>query len=240
MIGFSFFYIFQFFLYPLMKSVLTSSSAVAFRYSNGIILSADTSLNYGSLKKERDIEKHLLLPNNTVLLMNGEYSDFQEIKSICEREMTRDEDMGVREWIMFLQRTMYLKRSRTDPLNISIIVAGYDDYYDFPESQTKSLQESGTRFLLGVVDNVGNFCTDEVLTCGISTYLALPHLRDHNVTSLDREAATKLMKESMQTLYYRSCMADNHVKILGIEADKVWINDPVILNGSWDHGKDIQ
>lgn len=220
-----------------MKNILTSSSVVAFRYSDGIILSSDTSLNYGSFKMNRGVEKHYFLSNSTVMIARGEYSDFQELKKICDEEMEYDEKMGTREWIRFIQRTMYYKRTRIEPLNLSIIVAGYDERNEKPVTEINSMEHFGQKLVFGAIDNIGNFYTDDVLACGIASHMALPYVRGHDVMSLDRAGATKLMKETMQTLYYRDCMADNHVKILGVERDGIWENEEIVLNGNWEDGK---
>ncbi|ELQ76252.1 20S proteasome, regulatory subunit beta type PSMB4/PRE4 [Trachipleistophora hominis] len=220
-----------------MKNILTSSSVVAFRYSNGIILSSDTSLNYGSLKMNRGVEKHYVLSNNTVMIVRGEYSCFQELKKICDEEMEYDQSMGTKEWIRFVQRVMYYKRTRVMPLNLSVIVAGYDEHSEKQEKQINSVEHFGQGLIFGVIDNVGNFYTDDVLACGIASHMALPYIRGHGSTSLDREGAIKLMKETMQTLYYRDCMADNHIKIVGVEKDGIWENEEMVLNGNWEDGK---
>lgn len=219
-----------------MKSYCTSSSVLGFRYKNGVIVASDTSLNYGSLKMVRNLEKHYVLSNNTLLIMKGEYSDFQTLKKICDKEMEKDNSMGVKEWIRFLQRVLYYKRCNFKLLNISVIVAGLSDKNN-EKCQVNSIEEFNNEWVIGVIDRIGNFYSDEALASGIGAHLALPYMRNRNTTEMSRDEAIKFMKENLQTLYYRDCMADSSVKILGVEKEGIWESGNIVLNGNWELGR---
>lgn len=223
-----------------MREFVTSSSIVGFRYKDGIVVASDTSLNYGSLKMIRDVKKYHFLSNGTLMIAKGEYSDFQELIKICEEEKNEDKKMGVREWIRFIQRVMYYSRTNFNLLNLSIIVAGYDKKIMRKEVKINSLEEFDSKLVFGVIDRIGNFYSDDVLGEGISAFISVPYIREHNITSMNKEQAIQLMKECMQTLYYRDCMADNHVKIVGIDKSGMWEDEPFILNGNWEIGRNIE
>lgn len=223
----------------MFKGFCTSSSIVGFRYKDGVIVASDTSLNYGSLKMVQNIEKHYFLSNNTLIIVRGEYSDFQKLKKICYEEMEEDPQMGVKEWIRFIQRIMYYKRSYLQPFNLSIIVAGYDYNYHGRNIQINSIEDFTSEFVLGVVDRVGNFYTDDAVAAGISAYISLPFTRLYSVTDLNREDAIQLMKQNLQSLFYRDCMADNIVKILGVDKNGTWETDQIRLAGNWEMEREI-
>lgn len=220
-----------------MKSICTSSSIIGFRYKDGIIVASDTSLNYGSLKMVKNIEKHHFLSNNTLIIVKGEYSDFQKFKRICDREMEEDDSMGIKEWVRFIQRIMYYKRTDLEPLNLSIIIAGYDKNSNEEKVKINSIEKFESELIIGLVDRIGNFYTDDALASGMSAFISVPFIRAHNIREMNREDAIKLMEENLKSLYYRDCMADNHVKILGVDKNGIWENEEKFLNGNWDIGK---
>lgn len=223
-----------------MKSYCTSSSVIGFRYKDGLIVASDTSINYGSLKLVESIEKHYVLSNNTLIIVKGEFSDFQKLKRICYEEMEEDPQMGVKEWIRFIQRIMYYKRSNLQPFNLSIIVAGYDYNYQGGNIQINSIEGFTSEFVIGVVDQIGNFYTDDAVAAGMSAHISLPFTRLYSVTELNREEAIQLMEENLQTLFYRDARASSKVKILGVDKTGIWNTEEIRLPGNWEMGRDVE
>ncbi|KRH92096.1 20S proteasome, regulatory subunit beta type PSMB4/PRE4, partial [Pseudoloma neurophilia] len=221
-------------------NTVTSSSIIGFRYKDGLIVASDTSLNYGSLKLDLSVEKHHILSNNTLIIVKGEYSDFQKLKRICNDEMEEDPQMGVKEWIRFIQRIMYYRRSNIQPLNLSIIVAGIDKNFKNENTQINSIEKFTSPLVIGVIDQIGNFYTDDTLAAGMAAYISIPFTRAQNLNEMTKEQAIKLMRENLQSLYYRDCMADNNVKILGVDENGIWETNEFKILGNWEFGRNLE
>lgn len=222
-----------------MKSICTSSSVLGFRYKDGIIVASDTSLNYGNLKIQTNVEKHFILSNDSLFIIRGEYSDFQELKKYCEDEMEIDYKMGIKEWIRFIQRILYYRRSEMRPLNLGIIVAGIDyTNSNISKNGINSIEIFDSKYILGVIDKQGNFFTDDAVSQGMASFLSIPFVREHDVKNFERNDAIELMRINMNNLFMRDCMAHNQVKIFGVDKKGIWTKE-IKLDGNWEIGKDI-
>lgn len=92
----------------------------------------------------------------------------------------------------YLTRFMYNRRSNFNPLWLDIVVGGMENEEPF----------------LGHINFRGRSYTNNVISTGFGTHLALPILREYSEKGpLTKERAEDLVKKSMEVLFYRDCRA---------------------------------
>lgn len=201
------------------------------------MLAADTLCSYGSMAKYKDARRLRVINTHTVMGGGGEYSDFQAICDILERntlenkctsdslyddENVDEEESAVEVW-NYLRAVMYNRRNKMNPLWNDLIIGGYD-------------RETKEPFL-GLVDKIGTAYKDTVLATGFGSYLATPLLREKWRPDLDEGEARALLEDCMKVLFYRDCRASNRIQIAKVEMDdngKALISEPYELETSWD------
>lgn len=208
--------------------IVTGTSVIAFKYKDGVVMAADTLASYGSLARFYSIERMKKIGDWTAIGGSGEYSDFQHLIKSLEELDTEDfcRDDGRRlhpeEIYSYLCRVMYQRRNKGDPYWNSLVVAGHRDGKNF----------------LGYVDLVGTCYTDDYVTTGYGSHLALPLIRKAWRPDLTLEEATKLITDCMRVLFYRDARASNKIQITTLNQQGVHISAPVELaTYNWDSGE---
>jgi 20S proteasome subunit beta 7 len=67
------------------------------------------------------------------------------------------------------------------------------------------------RSTLGTVDMIGTAFSDNFITTGYGTHLALPLIRERWTPEITEGEARVLLEDCMRVLYYRDCRALNKV-----------------------------
>lgn len=219
------------------QPIVTGTSVLGITYKNGIMLAADTLCSYGSMAKYKDARRLRVINSQTVLGGGGEYSDFQSICDLLDRntlenhctsdslydDENADEEEGPSEVWSYLRAVMYNRRNKMNPLWNDLIIGGYDKEKKEP--------------FLGLVDKIGTAYTDHILATGFGSYLAIPILREKWRPDLEEGEARALLEDCMRVLFYRDCRALNRIQIAKVEmVDKVnaLVSDPYEIETSWD------
>nr|8ADN_M Chain M, Proteasome subunit beta type-7 [Vairimorpha necatrix]8ADN_a Chain a, Proteasome subunit beta type-7 [Vairimorpha necatrix] len=204
-----------------MKNFVIGSGVISLRYKNGVITCTDTQASYGNLCKFNDVRRIFRLSSNTLISLSGEISDIQflmnELNKLNESDPVK---MSPRGYLNLVQGILYNKRSRVEPLNVSVSIVGVDD----------------DDFLVSCVNHLGNFYEDNIVCTGLSNMIALPFLRTCNVLDLERDEAISLVEKAMTVMCYRSCRSSNRIQIGVVEKGLVDISDPYVLNTDWQVG----
>lgn len=120
------------------QPIVTGTSVIGITYKDGIMLAADTLCSYGSMAKYKDARRLKVINSHTVLGGGGEYSDFQAICDLLERNTLdnqctssdslyeEDDEEGAPEIWSYLRAVMYNRRNKMNPLWNDLIVGGYD------------------------------------------------------------------------------------------------------------------
>merc|ERR1712238_587836 len=72
------------------RPIVTGTSVLGIRYSDGVMLAADTLCSYGSMAKYKDARRLVPVNSNTLLGGSGEYSDFQAIIDLLKKNALED------------------------------------------------------------------------------------------------------------------------------------------------------
>jgi 20S proteasome subunit beta 7 len=217
------------------RPMVTGTSVLGIVYDGGVLLAADTLLSYGSMAKHQGVSRMFHVPDSdTVVAASGEFSDFQEIKSILAAKSLEElhtanillDDMYADHspsltassiW-NYLRHIMYAKRNKYNPYWNEILVAGTD--------------EAGQAFL-GSVDKLGLTLKENVLATGFGAYLALPILRGKWRPDLNEGEARGILEDCLKVLFYRDCQASSLVQLAKSANHQALISDPYPLETEW-------
>jgi 20S proteasome subunit beta 7 len=211
-----------------MRDFVRGSTVIGFRYDKGMVVAADTRASYGRLAMHNSVGRIFNI-GGTVVGFSGEVSDMQylvkRLSLMTEEENRKIEPKGYHS---IIQRILYSARSRLEPLNISVCVAGINTGVDGRHEK-----------ILGAVDMLGNFFFSDVICTGISAHIVMPFLREHvedKEDTVTREEATKLAEEAMRLLVYRDCNAYNRIQVACVDGDGVLISEPYSIDTKWEIG----
>lgn len=213
------------------RPIVTGSSVLAITYKNGVMLAADTLCSYGSMAKYKDARRLKAVNGSTILGGGGEFSDFQEICDLLERNALEnkctsdslydedgDEESAPEIW-SYLRAVMYNRRNKMNPLWNDLIIGGYDKVKGEP--------------FLGCVDKIGTAYTDNILATGFGAYLATPLLREKWRPDLEEGEARALLEDCMRVLFYRDCRALDRIQIAKVDT-KALVSEPYKIETNWE------
>ncbi|ORD93460.1 PSB7 [Enterospora canceri] len=158
--------------------MLQTTSTLAFKFKDGIIVAADTSVTYGSLAATK--LNRIFCINNTLITFNGFVGDFLQVKKDLEQEIANDKSpIDAKGIFKFLQLVLYGARSKTEPKFCSIVVAGIG-------KANTNLGESGNpNMFLGTINSKGVFWEDTSVATGFASHFALPLFRATNLEEMN-------------------------------------------------------
>ena len=70
--------------------VNVGTTVFAFKYKDGVIFAADTSITYGSMMKIKDGRRMDALGNETIFACSGEMADFQNLQKDLQNKYEED------------------------------------------------------------------------------------------------------------------------------------------------------
>ena len=139
------------------------SSVMAIKYKDGVMLAADTSVSYGSMKKTKHTSRMAQLSDETAFACSGEMSDYQELLKIFKEKYESDviEHDGAlfykpRDYYNFLSRLNYQRRMKSDPLWNGSIIGG--------------VRKDNGEVFLGMVDLYGTKLEGNFLLTGLASH----------------------------------------------------------------------
>ncbi|GMF43666.1 unnamed protein product [Phytophthora fragariaefolia] len=207
--------------------IVTGTSVIALKYKGGVLMAADTLGSYGSLARFTDQRRLTAVHNTTLLGAGGDFSDFQFIKDKMDElevyDFNQDDgcDMTAPEIYHYLQRLLYHRRNKFDPLWNTIVVGGLN-----PET---------SKPFLGQVTMIGLAFEGDFIATGFGHHLGMPLLRKHWRPDMEEAEARKLLEDCMRVCFYRDCRTINRVQFAKVAADGVTIPEPVKMDTKWDY-----
>ena len=212
-----------------MVNGLFGSTAVAFKYKNGVLLFTDNGASYGRLACT-NVTKIFKLTESCAVAFSGQIADIQFVKNFIVNEIVNDplpiDPQGIHK---LLQRLIYSKRSKLEILDISVVVCGVNK----KENTLLDNTDIQGRFL-GAINSKGNFWFDNSAATGIASHIILPILREYNVENLSKEEAIKFAEETFRVLLYKDCRASNSLHISICEENNVEILRPYKISTNWE------
>ncbi|KAJ2394720.1 Proteasome subunit beta type-7, partial [Coemansia sp. RSA 2531] len=115
------------------RPIVTGTSAIAFKYKDGIMMAADCLASYGSLARFRNEKRLMAVGETTLLGVSGDMSDFQHMQHTLESLLTQEYDMddgqklGTKSVYKCISNIMYNRRTKVDPLWNSYVIGGLDN-----------------------------------------------------------------------------------------------------------------
>ncbi|OQR83545.1 proteasome subunit beta [Achlya hypogyna] len=205
--------------------IVTGTSVIAVKYAGGVLMAADTLGSYGSLARFTDSRRIMSVHNTTLVGAGGELSDFQfladHLDEMAVNDFNKDDkcDLTAPEIFHYLQRVLYHRRNKFDPLWNTFLVAGV---------------EKGEAFL-GQVTMIGNAFTGNYLATGFGHHLATPLLRNEWRVDLTEQEAHALLEKCMRVCYYRDCRTLNRIVVARVNEQGTSISEPYALDTKWDY-----
>eukprot|EP00270_Netrium_digitus_P017188 TRINITY_DN6268_c0_g1_i1.p1 TRINITY_DN6268_c0_g1~~TRINITY_DN6268_c0_g1_i1.p1 ORF type:complete len:291 (-),score=60.05 TRINITY_DN6268_c0_g1_i1:174-1046(-) len=204
---------------------VTGSSVLGVKYADGVLLAADMLGSYGSTKRYKGVQRVKVVSPNCIVGASGEVSDFNFIITLLDELMTIDythDDgarLGPQQVHSYLNRVMYNRRNKFDPLWNSIVVAG--------------VQEDGEPYL-GTVNMIGVHFRDDHIATGLGSHLARPILRAEHHSDMTEEEAVQLLEKCLRILFYRDRSTLNKFQIAKVtKSGAAEVSAPFALTSEW-------
>lgn len=210
-----------------LDPITTGTSVLAIQYKDGVMLTADTLVSYGSLARFRSCSRIKKVGEYTILGASGEYSDFQSTSVMLDELIDRDhayEDgakLHPHEIFSYLGRVMYGRRNKFDPLWNQYILAGFRDGKSF----------------LGQVDLYGTAFQDSTLATGYGAHIARPLMRKAYRPDLSEEEARKVLEDCMRVMFYRDARTINKIQLAKVTAEGIVVSEPYALATEWTYNE---
>lgn len=204
----------------------SQASYARYRFRIAMLTLVSIIASYGSLARFTDVKRLRPFNSRVVLGFGGDVSDMQAIDRMLtslsirenyhsQSETTPSSDapatsLDAKNLHTYLQKVMYGRRSKLDPLWNVILIAGLDN--------------KDTPFLASV-DLLGTTFTSPTLASGFGAHLAQPILRrvipdEETVENVTKEQAIELVKECMKVLFYRDARSLDNYSIAVVEKGK--------------------
>lgn len=204
---------------------VTGTSVLGIKYKDGVLLAADTLGAYGSTKRYKSVERLKAVGKHTVIGASGELSDFFYINTLLDEltttDYTSDDGNILAPWDIhnYLNRVMYNRRNKFDPLWNSVVIGGVKD----------------GRSYLGTVNMIGVHYSDSHLATGFGNHLARPIFRSEHREDMTEEEALRLLEKCLRVLFYRDRGSLNKVQVAIVTEAGVNISKPYALTSNWGY-----
>lgn len=205
---------------------VTGNSVLAVKYRDGVMMACDMLGSYGSTKRYKSVERMTAVGERTLVGASGEVSDFTYIKNLLDELTTNDfcfddgTELQPKEVLCYMQRVMYNRRNKFDPLWNSLVIAGVD--------------EKGEA-LLGLVGMIGQNYTDSHVATGFGAHLARPIFRERHTDDMSYDEAKALLCDGLKVCYYRDKNSINKFQLATVTKEGVSISDPFALQTEWSY-----
>ncbi|ESU44174.1 26S Proteasome core subunit-beta-4 [Giardia duodenalis] len=206
-----------------MASFLTGGTVVAVVHKDGVLMAADTVLNYGSTRRTEGYKRIVPIGVHTLIGFTGDEADFKD--SIYTLESMHREARchgmhppSTKEIHGFLATRNYSSRLEMDPIYNGYIVGGY---------------EPGDGPYIGVVDIRGTQFTASFFATGMGRHYAMPVLREGWRQDISRDEAVALLLESLKTLALNDAAAGSSFMICEATNDGTHIGPFQTLDLDW-------
>ncbi|KAJ0395921.1 hypothetical protein P43SY_006358 [Pythium insidiosum] len=206
--------------------IVTGTSVVALKYKGGVLMAADTLGSYGSLARFTDQRRISSVHKTTLIGAGGDFSDYQFIQDKLEElevyDFNQDDgcDLSAPEIYHYLQRLLYHRRNKFDPLWNTVVVGGLH-----PETKAP---------FLGQVSMIGLAFEGDFLATGFGHHLAMPLLREHWRADMSEQEAYALLESCMRVCFYRDCRTINRIQFARVDATGTRIAEPIKIDTKWD------
>ncbi|KRZ93526.1 tRNA-dihydrouridine(16/17) synthase [NAD(P)(+)]-like, partial [Trichinella sp. T8] len=220
-------------LWEKKEPVCTGASVIALMFDQGVVVAADTKLSYGRFSRYKGVSRLMRVNDNTILGVSGDYADYQYLQSIINgRQMGMNSSQMRGEFTpasmhTFLTSVLYARRSKLNPLWNSYVVCGVTERTKTP--------------YLGTVNLYGVSYTNNFVATGLGSYL-VQHYLEKKLEDCEKEGiklneadAALALRNCIEILYERDCLAYNEYELGVVTADNCVITGKHTVSGKWGH-----
>eukprot|EP00792_Barthelona_sp_PAP020_P003796 TRINITY_DN1657_c0_g1_i1.p1 TRINITY_DN1657_c0_g1~~TRINITY_DN1657_c0_g1_i1.p1 ORF type:complete len:220 (-),score=60.37 TRINITY_DN1657_c0_g1_i1:164-799(-) len=206
---------------------MATSSIVALKFKDGVVVGADTLVSYGSLYRYHDVNRLFQLNDKCILTGSGSYADLQNVKDILDSEMRKEysfdptllSDAKAIHSLCGSYMTSF--RNKMEPRNNELVIAG--------------MKRDGKPFL-GFSDSQGTTFEEDKISTGFGNYMGLPHLRElPEANDLSKDDAKNGVIETFQILLQRHKLQSNKIILAIITNEGIEMTDIIELKRKF-HG----
>lgn len=213
------------------NNLTMGGSVLGIKYTNGVLVAADTLVTYGSLARYQDIERVFKINNTTVLGGTGDFADIQGLRrsidlkimdDICRADDCSMLPSALSSWIT---RVLYSRRTRLRPLQVDIVVGGFEACKPF----------------LSLIDMRG-CCHQSYAVCtGMGRQLAMPLIQERKPEGreFNFSEACWLIRDCMKTLYYRDTRSIPQYTVCICTSKDCSIKGPFKVEEMWDFAESV-
>jgi len=206
--------------------MVTGTSVLGIKFSDGIVIAADTLGSYGSLARYRSLSRILKVNDTTVMGTGGDFADLQFMKSVIEQKVIDEECLedgfsySPRSIYSWLTRVMYNRRTKMNPLWNTVIIGGLQDGKPF----------------LGYVDKLGVAYEAPSVASGYGAYIAQPLLRDalDKTPAMSEAEARDVIAHCLSVLFYRDARSWNEYELAVVTKDGASVEGPLTCKTNWN------
>ncbi|KAG7117503.1 Proteasome subunit beta type-7 like protein [Verticillium longisporum] len=171
--------------------IVTGTSVIAIKYSEGVVIAADNLASYGSLARFTNVKRLRTFAESTVIGFGGDSYGSPAITASADTldggaDKARPR-LNAANLHKYLAKLFYARRTKFDPLWNHVLVAGVDDD-DKP--------------FLAAADLLGTTFSAPSLATGFGSMLAQPIMRR---SAPDEESAAKLTRQQAEDVI-KECM----------------------------------
>lgn len=194
------------------------------------MIASDMLGSYGSTKRYKTFERLKKVNSRTIIGAGGELSDFQYIMNnldeLATEDFCLDDDIELtpQEIFAYLNRVMYNRRTKMDPLWNSLVIAGLQPVPNGPAKP-----------FLGFVGMLGTHYDDQHVATGFGNMLARPLFREKHSPDMSEADATELMHEALKVCHYRDKNSINKFQIAKVTSEGVNVSEPFAVETKWDY-----
>jgi len=217
--------------------VVTGTSVVALKFSDGVVIAADNLASYGSLARFTDVKRLRTFADTTVVGFGGDVSDMQYLDRLLlslnteEAYNSSGHTLNAKNLHTYLSKVFYKRRSDFNPLWNQVLVAGLDD---------------NEKPFLASADLLGTTFSAPSLASGFGAHLAQPLLRkvapdEQAAAKLTKAQAVEAVKESMKVLFYRDARSLDKFSIAVVSREGIDLKeDERLEKQSWAFAEGIR
>ncbi|XP_037945174.1 proteasome subunit beta type-4-like [Teleopsis dalmanni] len=214
------------------QTVNGCASCVAFKFNNGVVMSADTLVSYGTMSRFTSVDRVFKLADRIMLGCSGEFSDFQYLQRNYApwfmQKIFYNEIPYPEQFFKHITGLLYKERCKMRRLNINVIIGGI----------TRACEA-----FLGRIDTRGTPTRAEACCTGMGQYLAMPLIKERFMQKhkppINRKEAIKLIDTCMMVLHYRDCLAIRKYKMAICTPKGVEIIGPIKCHEDWSIAKGV-
>ena len=206
--------------------VNVGTSVFAFKYKDGIMFAADTSITYGSMLKIKDGRRMCQIGEETIMACSGEMADYQNLQKDLFNKHEEDliENDGTtflhaKEYFNWVSRTQYQKRLKSDPLWVTALIGGVNP-------KTKEV-------FLGSSNFHGTRLMEDYLITGLGNAYCQNLFGSRWNAEMSYDEAKVLVEDCMRILFFRDKKSADTIQISTItHQEGVKMGEPYKIEAS--------